>query len=297
VASGALRPVEAMRRRAAAITPGEDGPKLPVPGSGDEIARLGATLNEMLDRLGAAFARERAFTADASHELRTPLGILRAEIELALRHGRSMDELRAALASAAEETDRLVQLAEDLLVIARLDQGRVPLRLAGLDARELLAGVAGRFEVRAREAGRSIAVSAPPEARVRADRARVEQALGNLVDNALRHGDGPVRLTAVPRGATVELHVVDDGAGFPPGFVDRAFERFARADGARARGGAGLGLAIVAAIAVSHGGRARAANRPGGGADVWIEVPADAAGAQRSDTSSSRSSPPLTAAS
>jgi signal transduction histidine kinase len=265
VASGALRPVEAMRRRAAEIAPGSGpGGRLPVPGSGDEVARLGTTLNEMLARLEAAFERERTFAADASHELRMPLGILKTELELALRRGRSPEELRAAIASAAEETDRLVQLAEDLLVIARLDDGKVPLRTADLDAADLLEHVAARFGVDAESTG---------PIPLRGDSVRLEQALGNIADNARRHGGGAVRLSALRRDHAVELHVVDDGPGFDPEFIEHAFERFARADGARSRGGSGLGLAIVAAIATSHGGVARAANRPGGGADVWIELP------------------------
>jgi heavy metal sensor kinase len=273
MAAAALRPVESMRRRAAAIAPATTGQRLPVPPARDEIGRLGETLNDMLARLEAAFARERTFVADASHELRTPLSILKAELELAVREGRSPQELRAALESAAEETDRLVRLAEDLLVIARLDQGRLPLRPVDVDAGDLLATVAARFEARARAAGRAVSVADDEGAVVRGDRVRLEQALGNLVDNALRHGAGDVLLSARLGGKGVELHVTDAGPGLAPDFIDHAFERFARADGARSRGGAGLGLAIVAAIASSHGGSARAANLADGGADVWIELP------------------------
>jgi two-component system OmpR family sensor kinase len=269
VAAGALRPVEAMRRRAAAVAPG-DGGRLPVPPARDEIARLGSTLNEMLDRLEGAFDRERAFAADASHELRTPLGILRAELELALRQGRSPGELRAALESAAEETERLIRLAEDLLVLARLDDGRLPLRRSRIDAAELLESVAARFDGRERRV-RAVAPGAAP-LELDGDRARLEQALGNMVDNSLRHGAGEVALAAAARNGSVELHVTDAGGGFDPRFVDRAFDRFTTADPARG-GGAGLGLAIVAAIAQSHGGAAHAANRAGGGADVWLELP------------------------
>src|SRR3954447_22222813 len=127
VAAAALRPVESMRREAAEVSVREPGRRLPVPPARDEIGRLGATLNEMLARLEAAFERERGFVSDASHELRTPLSILRTELELALRRGRTEDELKAALRSAAEETDRLSQLAEDLLVLARSDQGELHL--------------------------------------------------------------------------------------------------------------------------------------------------------------------------
>ena len=129
VAAAALRPVERMRRRAAELT-GEAEGRLPVPPSRDEIARLGDTLNAMLGRLQAVLARERSFVSDASHELRTPLAILRTELELALRGHSTRDELEDAVRSAAEETERLNQLADDLLVIARSDQGRLPVRPA-----------------------------------------------------------------------------------------------------------------------------------------------------------------------
>jgi signal transduction histidine kinase len=277
VASGALRPVEAMRRRAAAISDARDAERLPVPDTADELARLGETLNAMLDRLEVSSARERAFVADASHELRTPLAILRTEIDLALREGRSAEELRAALQSAGEETDRLARLAEDLLVLARADDQRLELRVEEMDVGELLRAVALRFDVEAEDAG---------DLHVAGDRARLEQALGNLVDNALRHGRGPVRLSAVVRGDGIELHVRDEGDGIPPDFVPHAFERFTRGDAARTRGGAGLGLAIVAAIAGSHGGSAHAQ-----GSDVWLQLP------RLKDTSTLRSSPPLTVSS
>jgi two-component system OmpR family sensor kinase len=277
LAAGALRPVDSMRRRAAAISPSQSGHRLPVPPSRDEIARLGETLNDMLARLETASARERAFLADASHELRTPLGILKAELELAQRRGRSPQDLRAALASAAEETDRLVRLAEDLLVIARLDQGRLPVRSTEIDAGTVLGAVAERFNLSAGDRSRNVRAADGAGVQIFADRVHLEQALGNMVDNALRHGAGEVRLTAVGGADVVELHVIDEGPGFAADFIDHAFERFARADGSRRRGGAGLGLSIVTAIAASHGGRARVANRPGGGADVWLELPASPA--------------------
>jgi two-component system OmpR family sensor kinase len=217
-------------------------------------------------RLEAALARERTFVADASHELRTPLAILRAELELALRPGRSREELEAAVQSAAEETDRLTRLAQDLLVIARADDGALPLRPAPLQAADVLDTVAARFP------GRALA-SAPTDLRLNADPERLQQALGNLVDNALRHGGSVAELAAERSDGRVELHVRDDGPGFPPEFLDAAFERFTRADPARGRGGAGLGLAIVDLIARAHGGAAGARNRPAGGADVWISLP------------------------
>ncbi len=275
VAAAALRPVESMRRKAAGLSIATPDDRLPVPPARDEIARLGDTLNEMLDRQEAAFVRERAFVGDASHELRTPLAILRTELELALRGDRSAAELEAAVRSAAEETDRLNQLAEDLLVIARSDQGQLPVQLAHISAQAVLARVGQRFQRRATDAGRAIRVEPSVTAVVDADPLRVDQAVGNLVENALRHGDGDVVLAVESRDSAVELHVRDDGPGFPPEFLDGAFERFTRADPARPRGGTGLGLAIVNAIAMAHDGSRGARNRLEGGADVWISLPAE----------------------
>ena len=271
-AAAALRPVELMRRRATEIQAGRPGVRLPVPPADDEVARLGATLNEMLDRLEDAFARERAFVADASHELRTPLAILKGELELAMRDARDVAEFRRAVGSATEEVDRLVQLAEDLLVAARMDQGRLPVRLVEVRPAELLDRVRRRFEPRAREHGVELAAAHAPDDVLIADEPRLEQALGNLVDNALRHGAGRVELSAQVGDDVIELHVRDAGPGFPEPFLPTAFDRFTRADSARGRGGAGLGLSIVAAIAEAHGGRAVAHNRPEGGADVWLEL-------------------------
>jgi heavy metal sensor kinase len=274
MATASLRPVEAMRRRAAAISAAEPDQRLPVPAAQDELARLGDTLNQMLARLEAALEKERTFVDDASHELRTPLALLRTELEVALKYERSSDELRAAMGSAIEEVDRLVQLAADLLVLARSGKGRLDLELQPVDVSELLAGVRERFAPRAAKAGRKLVVEPAEGLQVEGDQLRLEQALTNLVDNAMRHGAGEIRLAACRVGEQVEVHVRDDGPGFTPEFIEHAFERFSRADSARGSGGTGLGLAIVEAIARAHDGRARAANRPEGGADVWLELPA-----------------------
>jgi two-component system, OmpR family, sensor kinase len=271
--TASLRPVEAIRRRAAEISAAQAGERLPVPAADDELRRLGETLNQMLARLEAALERERSFVDDASHELRTPLAMHRAELEVALRHAKSGDELRAAIASAVEEVDRLSQLAEDLLVLARSDKGRLALRLERIDVGPLMAQMRDRFGARAEAAGRPLEAETADGLVVEADRMRLEQAIGNLVDNALRHGGGAIRLWSRDGGAGLELHVSDAGPGFAPKFLDQAFDRFSRADSARTAGGAGLGLAIVEAVAEAHGGSARAANPDGGGADVWIEIP------------------------
>jgi heavy metal sensor kinase len=272
LATAAFRPVESMRREAEAVSAAEPGRRLPLPPAQDEIARLGETLNGMLGRLEAALARERRFVSDASHELRTPLAALRAELELALRRERTKEELEAALRSAAEETERLSRLAEDLLVLARADDGRLPVRRMPLPASELLGDVRERYASRAADAGRSLEVEVDEGLELSVDRLRAEQALGNLVENALQHGRGRVLLQAARRNG-IELHVRDEGPGFAPDFIGRAFEPFSRGDPARSTQGAGLGLAIVAVIARAHGGTARAVNRDGG-ADIWLELPA-----------------------
>lgn len=273
LASAALRPVESMRREAAVISAAEPGRRLPVPIARDEIARLSETLNEMLARLESAFSRERSFVSDASHELRTPLSLLKAELDLALSRPRPNEELERALRSAAVETDRLAQLAADLLVLARVDQDRLPLRVSTIPLHLILDDVQERFARRASDLGRSVMVEAPDDLALAVDRLRLEQALINLVENALRHGAGTVVLKAIRTPGAVEVHVLDAGPGFPAAFLPRAFERFSRSDASRSGGGAGLGLSIVDVIARAHGGSAYAANVPTGGADVWLRLP------------------------
>jgi two-component system, OmpR family, sensor kinase len=266
LAGGALRPVEAMRRRAAAFEPGQ---RLPLAGSHDELTRLGETLNAMLSRLEAALESERRFVADASHELRTPLATLRTELELALRHPRTADELRQAIASAVEEADRLGTIAADLLTVAQAEERALP-RVA-LDVRELAADAVRPLQAKAATLGRALTVEAEDALIVRADPTQLRQVLHNMLDNALLHGAGTVCLRVVQVGDAAEFHVTDQGSGFPSEFLPRAFGRFSRADPTAA--GAGLGLSIVAAIAQRHGGTAHAVNRPGGGADVSISLP------------------------
>ena len=276
VAGAALRPVGEMSSRAETISASNPSERLPVPAADDEIAALGNTLNEMLGRLEAGLARERRLVSDASHELRTPLTTMRAELQLALRGDRSAAELRAAVASADEEARRMSALANDLLALARADQGRLPLRPGPWAAQDLLGAAAHRAESAIARAGRSIVAlgGGDSAAVVLADPDRVAQALDNLIANSLRYGDGPVELSTEQAGPMVELHVLDRGPGFDDEFLAHAFERFSR--GARAGDGvhgAGLGLAIVEAIARAHGGSVAARNRPGGGADVWLTLP------------------------
>jgi two-component system, OmpR family, sensor kinase len=273
VAALALRSVESMRRRAQHISLDQPGQRLPVPPTDDELERLAHTLNEMLARNEATFQRERTFVADASHELRSPLAILRAELDVALVGHSSTGELRDAIASAAEEAGRLSRLAEDLLMLAETDQASLPICRESIDIGQSLERLRERFGPSAHTAGVDVVTRAPQALRMHADPLRLEQALGNLIDNALRHGADTVVVQAERHGRTVELHVSDNGPGFPPGFLATAFERFTRADRARTAGGVGLGLSIVQSVARAHGGEAHVANRASGGAHVWFSIP------------------------
>jgi len=273
LAGAALKPVEAMRRQAAEVSSEGVGQRLPLPRARDEVHRLGETLNAMLARLEAGMARERSFVADASHELRTPLALLKTELELALRRPRTQAELHESLGSAADEVDRLAGLAEDLLVLARADEGGLPLRRSAVSIQDVVESVTRRFAGRAEAEGRVLALVSSGNGSIVADRPRLEQALGNLVDNALRHGAGEIRIEAERSHDVVELRVSDQGSGFPRKFLPRAFDRFARADEARGGGSTGLGLAIVDAVARAHGGTTGARNQPSGGATVWLTLP------------------------
>lgn len=266
VAGRALQPIDRMRAQAAAIGTADLDRRLPEPQADDEVRRLAQTLNAMLDRLEDGFGRERNFVADASHELRTPLASLKAELELALRPGRSADELRAAVVSAAEETERLVRLTENLLTVARADARRLTLRSEPIGVAALLSRVAGR-------AAAKVEVAAPAGLVVQGDALRLEQALDNLVDNALRHGAAPVVLRAIERADEIRLQVEDRGAGFPGDLRIRAFDRFTRGDSVREGPGGGLGLAIVAAIAEAHTGRAGLEEGTGGETVAWMALP------------------------
>jgi two-component system, OmpR family, sensor kinase len=271
LASGALRPVESMRRRAASISSEHLHERLPLGRTQDELHRLGQTLNDMLARLQAGMERQRAFTAEASHELRTPLTMLKIELELMARDRPTGEELSGSIQAAIDEADRLARLIDDLLIVARSDVDALEMRLEEVRVSELLATVKRRSE---QAAGRRITVAACEGLVVRADPGRLQQALGNLLDNAVRYGGELIAMSAEVRGGAVELHVRDSGPGFPPGFAARAFERFTRADDARGDGGTGLGLPIVQAIARGHGGDAHIGRGPCGGADVWLALPA-----------------------
>lgn len=283
LARAALRPVERMRVQAAELEARDAGAGLSVPGGRDEISRLGDTLNALLGRLHEAYERECAFVADAGHELRTPLTVLRGELELARRPGRSSEQLAATVEVAAEQTERLIRLAEDLLVLDR-------------DEHETARFV--RFDlVEVAEGARLSALSGPHprpvdivvEAPVRplpvfGDPDRIRRAVDNVVANALRFSPdgGCIEIEVAEAAGQVELTVTDQGPGFPPDFLPVAFERFRRHDPARTRieqdgaeqASTGLGLAIVRSVMRAHSGTATATNLEGSsGARVTLRWP------------------------
>jgi len=269
----ALRPVDDLTREAARISAADDTSRLPTVNSDDEIARLACTLDAMLTRLHGAFRRERAFVDDASHELRTPVAVIRGELELALSDLADTDAVETSLRAAFSETERLQRLAEDLLVLARQRPDALVLRLTPVDLRALLENAAQRLSA---ITGLDVDVTCPAVTWT-SDSDRLNQVLTNLAVNAAAAGARHLRLHAAvePASATVRLRVDDDGPGFPADFLDRAFDRFSRADTARTRAGStGLGLALVAAIVAALGGTVTARNdSPLGGASVRLSLP------------------------
>ena len=269
VAGRGLRPLTTMAASARTVNAGALDQRLPVPSSNDEVTVLARTINAMLDRLAGAIERERSFTADASHELRTPLAILRGEIELV----RAKTDGAAAkrLDSALEEADRLAGLIEDILVIARTDASESMDRSV-IDLGEMVTQVVKRFQVLAGQ--RDVDFGGAGQATVRGDPRGVDRAVANLVDNAVRHTPpgGRVRVTCQQIDSGARIVVADSGPGVEPALLGRLFERFSRTDDARTGGGAGLGLAIVAAVATSHDGSVVARNRQEGGLEVTLEL-------------------------
>jgi two-component system OmpR family sensor kinase len=276
----AFRPIDAVVDEAHRIGEADLRRRLPHPGARDEIGRLVETLNEMLDRIERAFESQRRFTADASHELRSPLSRLRAELEVMLRRPRENVEYEETLRSCLDEAERLSQLTDELLLLARLDAGeaRLPTDKVALHT---VAEVAIRRMERAaggRLARISIAPSPPVVARVGREPAAL--VVQNLLENAVKFSppDSPVTIRLAAEGEEVLLSVSDSGPGISPDELPRVFERFYRGRRARAEAvpGVGLGLALSRAVVEAHGGRLTVESPPGGGATFTVRLPAAA---------------------
>lgn len=257
IARRALAPVERMTTRADRIGIGELAERLPVPRTRDEVGHLARTFNAMLERLEHGVRARERLIADASHELRAPLAAMRAELEVSLRHDELDDPARAIVMSARDEVLRMGRVVENLLTLARVDEGGLELLIGSHDLRELAEDAAGSYRAAATTAGVQLVVEGD-SVLVNGDRDRLRQVIGNLIDNAIRYAPtgSAVRITVWHDTHQSGVTVSDVGQGVPVEDRERIFERFARRDPARSRSsGAGLGLAICKEIVGAHNGR------------------------------------------
>lgn len=278
LAGRALAPVERVTAMAREIEAKNLGLRLPHPGADCEIGRLVDTLNHMMDRLEGAFEAMKRFTADASHELRSPLANLRSLVDVSQRETLSREELQGDMASIGEEVTRLSQIVDDLLLMARADTDRLPLRMEALRLDELAEYQAEAFAPRADEVGIHLEVQAAAPAAITGDERWIHQLMANLLDNALKYTPrgGRIMIGVEPHAEGIDLFVEDTGPGIPEAELEHIFERFYRCDSARSHAtvpGSGLGLAIASWIALAHHATLRAANRPEGGARFEVRFP------------------------
>jgi len=273
----ALNPVDEITRGAEQITSRNLSQRLPIARTGDELERLSAALNRMIERLEESFLYVSRFTADASHELRTPLTILRGELEAAVEQSQPAPELRETIGSALEETERLSRIVESLMAISRLDAGEARMELDTLDLSELAATTTEQMRLLAEDKNIALRCESDKQVSVEGDRARLKQVIVNLVDNAIKYtpAGGHVGVKVGGSNGSAVLEVSDNGVGIPPEALPHIFERFYRADKARSRqmGGAGLGLSIIKAIVTAHGGQVRVESVEGEGSRFLIELP------------------------
>jgi two-component system OmpR family sensor kinase len=283
LAGTSLRPVQGIMDEVEAITDGRSlHRRLPVPLSADEMARLALTLNGMLARLEQSFASLRRFTADASHELKTPLMVLRAGVERALVHPGVPGEILQSLDETLAQINQMSEMVENLLTLARADEGRAPLAVEESDLRELLSDVAETTGMLGEGRGITVTCEMPPQpVRLAVDRHRIREMLLNLVTNAIKYTPpaGAIALSLAEEDGSIVFTVRDTGIGIAPGDLPHIFERFWRADPARSRTGdrpgTGLGLAITKWIAEAHGGSITVQSRPGRGTMFTVRLPRD----------------------
>ena len=285
IAGRALRPVDHIINQVEAITDGRSlHRRLPVDGTNDELARLAATLNEMIGRLESSFGGLRRFTADASHELKTPLTVMRADVERAMAVPGATNEQLVALEEALQETTRMADLVESLLTLARADEGRFDLHREPVALGSLARDVFETAMILGEGANLTVVMARDDPATVLADATRLRQLCLNLVTNAIKYtpAGGRVELALERRGAEVLFSVKDSGIGISAADLPHVFERFWRADHARSRsaerGGFGLGLAISQYIAQAHGGGLTVTSRLGRGSQFTVTLPVAASG-------------------
>ncbi len=277
IARAGIRPVvhiaEMMRR----VSPATLHQRIDVTGFPAELESLAVTLNGMLHRLEEAFARLSQFSADIAHELRTPINVLRGEAEVALGKERTPEAYRDVLASSLEECARLSRLIDSLLFLARAENPQTQIRRETVDVAAELTNLSEYYDIIATETGVRLDVGADRGLAANLDRTLFQQAVGNLVENALAHTNrgGHVSVNAARDNGNVRVEVLDDGRGIPPDQLPYVFDRFRRVDASRNSqvGGTGLGLAIVKSIAALHGGTVQIASQPGVGTRVSLFFP------------------------
>ena len=279
----ALGPVEKIRSEVATISGSNLHSRVFVPPTHDEIAKLAATMNEMLNRLEASSENMRQFVSDASHELKSPIASIRAELEVSLLHPEAT-EIPSALMAALAEADRMQRIVEDLLTLAKIDEKVIIPKFETVDLDEIIASEARRLRL---HHGVIVDASDVRAARIRADGDQIFRIVRNLLENAARHAHSRVAICLQIVDGIVELRISDDGPGIAPAMVDKVFERFHRVDEDRSRmsGGSGLGLAIVASLVELHGGTITVLAQPGqlGGAEFVLRLPADEAFLSRNE--------------
>jgi two-component system, OmpR family, sensor kinase len=277
LAGRALQPVRTITGMARSISEHDLHRRVDIKVPHDELGELVDTFNAMLARLEAGFTSMSSFTADASHELRAPLALMRSEVEGALRRSRSQDEYKRVLESLWQEVDHLSRLSDQLLILARADAGALRPAAERIDVADFLHETAARWEDVAKKHRSPVEVAAPNHGEMKADPALLRRVVDNLVDNALRHTPNgtSVTLRGYRANGGWNLDVADHGPGVASNHRDKLFTRFARADSARSRedGGAGLGLALSAAIARAHGGTLELVETGGPGAVFRLHVP------------------------
>ncbi|HEY7536488.1 MAG TPA: HAMP domain-containing sensor histidine kinase [Gaiellaceae bacterium] len=269
-----LRPLDAIGKTADEITAGDLSHRVERAEPRTEVGRLGLALNTMLDRIETSDRRLRRFVGDASHELRTPLAAVRAYAELFARGAdRRPDDLARAMAGISRESQRMGELVDDLLLLARLDEGQ-PLEREPVELDEVAAEAVET--ARALDPARPIDLQAEP-AVVFGDRARLRRVIDNLLGNVRSHTppETPAHVSVTSVNGSAVIEVADEGPGIPADDLEHVFDRFYRTDTSRSResGGVGLGLSIVAAIAEAHHGRVSASTADGGGATFRVELP------------------------
>jgi heavy metal sensor kinase len=276
LARKALHPVERMTSKAQEIGIDRLDERIDVPAASDELGQLAATLNAMLDRLERGVEEKHRLVADASHELRTPLAAMGAELDVSLMSDDLPDEAREVLSSTREEVSRMSRIVDNLLTLARVDEGRLELLTTRVDLGEAAAAAARPLRPLAAAKNVRLDVEVAPEV-ARADPQRLHLALTNFIENAIKfaHDGGVVRIETWRDNGEVGVTVRDDGPGIPSADRAHVFDRFYRADPARRREGrgSGLGLAICREIADAHGGRVWVESEEGKGSAFSVALP------------------------